>query len=65
MKIQIFIVKLLFLGVFFILSNENIHLLIENERHLFLNIYSGWLHSLLSQAVDVTGYVVQFKWLPK
>jgi len=65
MKIQIFIVKLLFLGAFFIISNENLHLLVVSERELFFNIYFGWLHDLSTQMVDVTGYIVQFKWLPK
>jgi len=65
MKLQIFIVKLLFLGAFFIISNENLHLLVVSERELFFNIYFGWLADLSAQMIDVTGYVVQFKWLPE
>lgn len=65
MKLQIFVVKLLFLGAFFIISNENLHLLVVSERELFFNIYFGWLSDLSAQMIDVTGYVVQFKWLPE
>ena len=65
MKLQIFIVKLLFLGAFFIISNENLHLLVVSERELFFNIYFGWLNDLSAQMIDVTGYVIQFKWLPE
>ena len=62
MKLQIFMVKLLFLGAFFIISTENLHLLVVSERELFFNIYFRWLNDLSAHIIDVTGYVVQFKW---
>lgn len=64
MKIQIMIVKLLVLGALFIISNQNLHIGVAEERQLFFNEYLGWANSLISQVVDVTGYVVKFEWLP-
>ncbi len=65
MKAQIFVVKLLVLGALFIISNNNLHLLVSVERELFFNLYMGWLGSLFDQGIKVTSYVVEFDWLPK
>jgi len=64
MKIPILIVKLLVLGALFIISNQNLHLGISPEREIFVDAYIGWINSIIHQAVDVTGYVVKFEWLP-
>ena len=64
MKIQIVILKLLFLGALFIISNQNLHLLDDEERGLFFDSYSTWLDNMFNQGMDITGYVVKFEWLP-
>ncbi|HKZ34143.1 MAG TPA: hypothetical protein VJ142_02830 [Candidatus Nanoarchaeia archaeon] len=64
MKIQILIVKLLVLGALFIISNQNLHLLVSQEREIFFNTYSGWITDIMGKIVDVTGYAVKLKWLP-
>lgn len=65
MKVQIVIVKLLVLGALFIISNQNLHLLVPQERAVFFDSYVGWMDNIFNQIVDVTGYVVKFEWLPK
>jgi hypothetical protein len=65
MKLAIVLVKLFVLGALFIISNQNLHLLVSEERGVFFDSYSEWIGSLFNQAVDVTGYVVKFEWLPK
>lgn len=65
MKIRIILVTLFVLGALFIISNQNLHLGITQERNLFFSTYSGWIVNIFHQAVQVTGYVVRFDWLPK
>lgn len=65
MKTAIIIVKLLVLSALFIISNQNLHLLVPVERAVFFESYIGWIDSIFNQIVDVTGYVVKFEWLPK
>lgn len=64
MKITMVVIKLLFLGALFIVSNYNLYLSNPIDRENFFNMYSSWLDHLFSQALDVTGYVVKFEWLP-
>jgi hypothetical protein len=64
MKIPILIIKLLVLGALFLISNQNLHLGVSSEREIFFNAYLGWVNNIFHQAVDITGYVVKFEWLP-
>jgi len=65
MKIQILIVKFIFLGALFIISNQNLHLAVASERAIFLDAYYSWIINLIHQVAQVTGYVIRFDWLPK
>lgn len=64
MKVTIVILKLLFLGALFIISNHELHLNDNNERAVFIDLYSDWLDNLFRQGFQVTSYVVKFEWLP-
>ncbi|NCO11376.1 hypothetical protein CO038_01670 [Candidatus Pacearchaeota archaeon CG_4_9_14_0_2_um_filter_39_13] len=64
MKIPIIVIKLLFLGALFIISNHNLHLTDSSERDVFFDYYSNWVGNLFTQGAEVTGYLVKFKWLP-
>jgi len=59
------IVKLFILGALFIISNQDLHLLVSQEREIFFDAYLGWIENILYQMIDVTGYVIRFEWLPK
>ncbi len=64
MKIAIIIVKLLFLGALFIISNHALYLNNSGDRESFFYMYYSWLDNLIRQGLDVTAYVVKFEWLP-
>ena len=64
MKIYLFILKFLFIGALFIVSNNNLHLADFNEREIFYNSFYSWLSDLFGRASQITGYVTSSKWLP-
>lgn len=64
MKVTLILVKLLFLGALFIISNHNLHLNDHAEREVFLEMYYNWIDNLFDQGIQVTSYVVKFEWLP-
>ena len=64
MKVTIVILKLLFLGALFIISNHDLHLSDSIQRNNFFGLYGSWLSNLFQQGFDVTSYVVKFEWLP-
>ena len=64
MKIAMVVVKLLFLGAMFLVSNYHLSLADQADRDTFVELYEDWLTGLLKQAADVTSYVVQVQWLP-
>ncbi|MEK6844494.1 MAG: hypothetical protein AABX83_03655 [Nanoarchaeota archaeon] len=64
MKVSLIIFKLVFLGALFIISNQNLHLSVPNERAVFIEDYNSWLRTLYNQGVEVMGYVVRSEWLP-
>ena len=64
MKISLIVLKLLFLGALFIVSNHELYLKDADDRGTFMNMYSSWLSVLFEQGIEVTSYVVKFEWLP-
>ena len=64
MKLTIIIIKLLFLGALFIISNHELYLSESIDRGAFFNLYYSWLSNLFNQGAQVTSYVVKFEWLP-
>ena len=64
MKVPLVVIKLLFVGALFIISNYNLHLSVDDERAEFFSLYSIWIDNMVTQGIDVTAYVVKFEWLP-
>jgi len=64
MKITLLILKLLFLGALFIISNHELYLKEAADRETFFGLYYDWIRSLVNQGFDVTTYVIKFEWLP-
>lgn len=64
MKITIVVLKLLFLGALFIISNNNLYMNNADDRGIFINLYSSWIEVLTKQGIEVTAYVIKFEWLP-
>lgn len=65
MKITILVLKFLFVAALFIVSNNNLHLSVPQERDTFVMMYNAWFGSIFDQFKEVTGYVVNSEWLPK
>lgn len=65
MKILMFVLLFLFMGAFFIISNENIKVNTKENFNYFLKEYGGWADSLLGNGKTVVGYVAKMEWLPE
>ncbi|MBU0466927.1 MAG: hypothetical protein KJ718_00930 [Nanoarchaeota archaeon] len=65
MKITISILKFLFLGALFIVSNENLHLNEVQERTEFYGLFYSWLETLFNHSMQIVGYVTDSEWLPQ
>ncbi|MBW6442260.1 hypothetical protein K0A97_00565 [Patescibacteria group bacterium] len=57
-------IKFFFIASLFIISNGNLHLKDTDERQVFFDLYTSWLEDVFEQGVEVTGYVVNSRWLP-
>ena len=65
MKIYITIIKILFIGALFIISNENLALGEPENVSIFFDIFYSWLGNLFGHSVQIAGYVVNSEWLPQ
>ena len=65
MKIPIIVLKFLFIGALFILSNHDLRLQDASDLSVFGNLYYDWLSSLFEHAKNITGYVSGADWLPE
>jgi len=65
MKLLMFVLLFLFIGAFFIISNENIKLNSQENFNLFLKEYGDWGGKLLGNGKTVVGYVAKMEWLPE
>ncbi len=65
MKIYLFILKFLFIGALFIVSNNNLHLINLEERNVFYSYFYSWLSGLFDSVGQITGYVTKSQWLPQ
>ena len=64
MKLAILLIKFLFLGALFIISNHALALSSSDAREQFITMYSHWLDQILTNTLHLTSYVVKFEWLP-
>jgi hypothetical protein len=64
MKVTIVVLKLLFIGALFLVSNNELRLVESQDLNTFIDLYVAWLGNLFSQSVELTGYVANSQWLP-
>lgn len=64
MKTILIILKLFFLAGLFIVSNNDLHLNVDADREIFIDIYRLWFNRLLNQGLELSSYVVKSEWLP-
>ena len=61
MKLWMILVKFLFIGGLFLVSNHNLYL---NDDADLDKLYTSWLSQLYSQTGEIVGYVTNSEWLP-
>jgi hypothetical protein len=64
MKSLMFLVMFLFLGAFFIISNQNIKMDSSENVGQFFSLYGQWIDGLIRNSGKIGGYVVKMEWLP-
>ncbi len=65
MKIQILVLKFLFIAALFIISNHNLHIQNSTDLATFGNLYYNWLNIIFIHARNLTAYAVHADWLPQ
>jgi len=65
MKIYLFVLKFLFIGALFIVSNNNLHIINLEERNVFYSHFYSWLLGLFDSVGQIVGYVTKSEWLPQ
>ena len=64
MKLYLLLIKFLFLGALFIVSNNHFYLSQQEDFTKFSNLYYSWMSTLFDQAKQITLFVVKSEWLP-
>jgi len=64
MKILMFVILFLFVGAFFIISNEEIKMNSGDNFAEFFDSYCGWFDKLIGNAKTTSGYLIKMEWLP-
>jgi len=64
MKITIILIKFLFVGALFIISNHQLYLSNQQQMDEFFDRYYNWLSLIFENAMEVSGYVVHSAWIP-
>ena len=64
MRLFMVVVMLLFLGTFFIVSNENLRLSDEKDFGEFSGYFYSWLDGLYYNVRSITAHAVKLDWMP-
>lgn len=64
MKIFVLIVLFIFIGGFFIVSQENLNLSKTADLEKFFSFYKIWLGEIFDNSFETIGYAVKLEWLP-
>ncbi len=65
MKILMFVILFLFIGAFFIISNEHIKMNSSENVSLFFTKYGQWFDKLRENTGTAVGYIIKSEWLPE
>ncbi|MFH1711151.1 MAG: hypothetical protein ABH840_02465 [Nanoarchaeota archaeon] len=63
-KIAIIIMMFLFVGAFFIISENNLALRKSGNVDRVIGLYSLWISQLFDNTLAMTGNVIKMNWLP-
>ena len=65
MKIAMLIIMFLFIGAFFIVSQNNLSLNNSENIDKFTETYIDWINNFTGKIVGGVGYAVKLEWLPE
>jgi len=65
MKVYMFIVMFLFIGIFFIVSNENLKLSEKGNVDKLVSLSIGWIGEVFENTKSISGEIINLDWLPK
>lgn len=60
-----FMILLLLIGAFFIISNEDLKMNSKDNFDEFSQLYFKWMDGLIGNSVGIAGHVVKMDWLPE
>lgn len=63
-SILFIVISFLLLNSFLIISNNNLSLLISNDREKFISSYESWFSHFSYNIKSSTAYVVKLDWFP-
>lgn len=65
MKVAILLMMFLFIGMFFIISENKLALGEKGNFDRFVGLYASWFSHIFDNSKSVVGYVVKMEWLPE
>jgi hypothetical protein len=65
MRILVFIFLFLFLGAMFVVSENSLALVNQENRDDFFGLYEEWIDNFFVNIKTITGDVVGLEWFPK
>lgn len=65
MKVFVLLIMFLFVGLFFIISENNLKLSEAGNFSKAVGLYSAWFSQIFDNSRVLTGYLVRMDWLPK
>ncbi len=65
MKLFIFLIMFLFIGAFFIISQNNLALGNEGAFKSFVSLYENWLDRVYQNTLGISAYVAKLEWMPE
>lgn len=64
MKVAIILIMFLFVGMFFIISENHLALRESGSFGKAVHLYSAWMSQIFDNSIGLTGYIVKMDWLP-
>jgi len=65
MKVLLLIIIFLFIGAFFIISQNNLALSKEGSIKKLFSLYIPWLIEGGENIVSLSGHIIKLEWLPR
>ena len=64
MRVLMLLAMFLLFGLFFIVSNDNLHLNNSDHRAQLGESYYNWIGGIFDHGAEITSYVIKSGWIP-